>query len=193
MALGQTAGCPRVNRAKKFMCSPRNTGNINSSLWLTGGLSQGCPDFQKVYVFKVYVPFYCPIKIVVVMGSISCVDVNRRCSHGKVEASHNAHHNLQADGQTGGRTDERTNGRTETETETETDRERQRDRKTDCHRKTDRRTDRQTDIFTNCRLVCHNEMYFIKNQCLLVMFTSASSQRQFPANQSSKTGETFPV
>ena len=30
MALGQTAGCPRVNRAKKFMCSPRNTGNIMS-------------------------------------------------------------------------------------------------------------------------------------------------------------------
>ena len=57
MALGQTAGCPGVNRAKKFMCSPRNTGNINFSLWLTGGLSQGCPDFQKVYVFKVYVPF----------------------------------------------------------------------------------------------------------------------------------------
>ena len=26
MALGQTAGCPRVNWAKKFMCSPRNTG-----------------------------------------------------------------------------------------------------------------------------------------------------------------------
>ena len=62
MALGQTAGCPRVNRAKKFMCSPRNTGNINFSLWLTGGLSQGCPDFQKVYVFKVYVPFSCPKK-----------------------------------------------------------------------------------------------------------------------------------
>ena len=60
MALGQTAGCPRVNRAQKFMCSPRNTGNINFSLWLTGGLSQGCPDFQKVYVFKVYVPFSCP-------------------------------------------------------------------------------------------------------------------------------------
>ena len=57
MALGQTAGCPRVNRAKKFMCSPRNTGNMNFSLWLTGGLSQGCPDFQKVYVIKVYVPF----------------------------------------------------------------------------------------------------------------------------------------
>ena len=35
--------------------------NINFSLWLTGGLSQGCPDFQKVYVFKVYVPFCCPI------------------------------------------------------------------------------------------------------------------------------------
>ena len=47
MALGQTSGCPRVNRAKKFMCSPRNTGNINFSLWLTGGLSQGCPDFQN--------------------------------------------------------------------------------------------------------------------------------------------------
>ena len=60
MALGQTAGCPRVNRAKKFMCSPQNTGNINFSLWLTGGLSQVCPDFQKVYVFKVYVPFSCP-------------------------------------------------------------------------------------------------------------------------------------
>ena len=60
MALGQTGGCPRVNRAKKFMCSPRNTGNINFSLWLTGGLSQGCPNFQKVYVFKVYVPFSCP-------------------------------------------------------------------------------------------------------------------------------------
>ena len=48
MALGQTAGCPRVNRAKKFMRSPRYTGNINFFLWLTGGLSQGCPDFQKV-------------------------------------------------------------------------------------------------------------------------------------------------
>ena len=36
-------------------------GNINFSLWLTGGLSQGCPDFQKVYVFRVYVPFSCPI------------------------------------------------------------------------------------------------------------------------------------
>ena len=60
MALGQTGGCPRVNRAKKFMRSPRNTGNINFSLRSTGGLSQGCPDFQKVYAFKVYVPFSCP-------------------------------------------------------------------------------------------------------------------------------------
>ena len=60
MALGQTAGCPRVNRAKKFMCSPRDTGNINFFLWLTGQLSQGCPGFQKVYVFKVYVPSSCP-------------------------------------------------------------------------------------------------------------------------------------
>ena len=62
MALGQTAGCPRVNRAKKFTCSPRNTGNINISLLLTGGLSQGCPDFQKVYVFRSYVPLSCPIE-----------------------------------------------------------------------------------------------------------------------------------
>ena len=62
MALGQTTRCPRVNRAKKFMCSPRNTGNINFSLWLTGGLSHGCPDFQKVYVFRVYVPFSCPTR-----------------------------------------------------------------------------------------------------------------------------------
>ena len=60
MALGQTPGCPRVNWAKKVMCSPPNTGNINFSLWLTGGLSQDCPDFQKVYVFKVCVPFSCP-------------------------------------------------------------------------------------------------------------------------------------
>ena len=60
MALGQTAGCPRVNRAKKFMCSPRNTGSINFFLWSAGRLSQGCPDFQKVYVFEVYVPFSCP-------------------------------------------------------------------------------------------------------------------------------------
>ena len=60
MALGQTAGCPGVNRSKKFMCSPRNPGNINFSLWSTTGLSQGCPDFQKVYVFKVHVPFSCP-------------------------------------------------------------------------------------------------------------------------------------
>ena len=60
MALGQTAGCPRVSRAKKFMCSPRNTGNTNFFLWLSGGLSQGCPDFQKVYVYKVSVSFSCP-------------------------------------------------------------------------------------------------------------------------------------
>ena len=51
---------PGLTGLKKFMCSPRNTGNIKFSLWLTGGLSQGCPDFQKVYVFKVYVPFSCP-------------------------------------------------------------------------------------------------------------------------------------
>ena len=53
---------PGLTGPKKFMCSPRNTGNTNFSLWLTGGLSQGCPDFQKVYVFKVYVPFSCPTK-----------------------------------------------------------------------------------------------------------------------------------
>ena len=51
MALGQTAGCPRVNRVKKFMCSHRDTGNINYSLWLTRRLFQGCPNIQKVYVF----------------------------------------------------------------------------------------------------------------------------------------------
>ena len=72
MALGQTAGCPRANRAKKFMCSPRNTGNINFSLWLTGGLSQGCPGFQKVYVFKVYVPFSCPNSENQFLNSESC-------------------------------------------------------------------------------------------------------------------------
>ena len=60
MALGQTAGCPKVNRAKKFMCSLRNAGNINFSLWLIGRQSQACPDFRKVYVFRVYVPFSCP-------------------------------------------------------------------------------------------------------------------------------------
>ena len=65
----QPAVCPRVNRAKKFMCSPRNTGNINFSLWLTGGLSQGCADFQKVYVFKVYVPFSCPRFVCHILGS----------------------------------------------------------------------------------------------------------------------------
>ena len=42
IALRQTAGCHRVKRAKKFMCSPRNTGHINVSLRLTGGLSQVC-------------------------------------------------------------------------------------------------------------------------------------------------------
>ena len=39
MALGQTAVCPRVNRAKKFMCSPQSTGNINFS----SGEPAGCP------------------------------------------------------------------------------------------------------------------------------------------------------
>ena len=52
MPLGQTPACHRVNRAKKFMCSPRCTGNINFSLWLTGGLSQGCPHFQKFMCSK---------------------------------------------------------------------------------------------------------------------------------------------
>ena len=43
------------------MFASKHTGNLDFSLWLTGGLSQGCPDFQKVYVFKVYVAFSCPI------------------------------------------------------------------------------------------------------------------------------------
>ena len=51
---------PGLTGPKSLLCSPRNTGNINFSLWLAGGLSQGCPDFQKLYVFKVYVPFSCP-------------------------------------------------------------------------------------------------------------------------------------
>ena len=53
---GKRLVVPGLTGPKRFMCSPRNTGNINFSLWLTGGLSQGCPDFHKVYVFKVYVP-----------------------------------------------------------------------------------------------------------------------------------------
>ena len=59
-ALGQTAGCPRVNRAKKFMCSPRNTGNINFFPLVNRRVVPWCPGFRKVYVFKVYVPFACP-------------------------------------------------------------------------------------------------------------------------------------
>ena len=58
MALGRTAGCPRVNRAKKFVFSPRNTGNMKFFFWFTGGLSQVVPTFKKCYVFKVYVPFW---------------------------------------------------------------------------------------------------------------------------------------
>ena len=52
---------PGLTGPKSLCVRLENTGNINFSLWLTGGLSQGCPDFQKVYVFKVYVPFSCPI------------------------------------------------------------------------------------------------------------------------------------
>ena len=60
MALGQMAGCPRVNRAKKVYVFASKYRKYRLSLWSTGGLSQGCPDFQKVNVFKVYVPFSCP-------------------------------------------------------------------------------------------------------------------------------------
>ena len=52
MALGQTAGCPGVNRAKKFMCSPRKTGNMNFSLWLTGGCPRVVPTFKKFMCSK---------------------------------------------------------------------------------------------------------------------------------------------
>ena len=52
MALGQMAGCPRVNRAKKFMCSLRNTGNINFSLWLTAGCPRFVPTFKKFMCSK---------------------------------------------------------------------------------------------------------------------------------------------
>ena len=53
MALGQTAGCPRVNRAKKFMCSPRNTGNINfSPLVNRAGCPRVVPTFKKFMCSK---------------------------------------------------------------------------------------------------------------------------------------------
>ena len=62
MALGQTAGCPRVNRAKKFMCSPRNTGNINFFPLVNRRVVPGLSRLlnKKTHVFKVYVPFSCP-------------------------------------------------------------------------------------------------------------------------------------
>ena len=52
MALGQLVGCPRVNRAKKFMCSPRNTGKINFSLWLPAGCPRVVPTFKKFMCSK---------------------------------------------------------------------------------------------------------------------------------------------
>ena len=48
---------PGLTGPKSLCVRLETQENINFSLWLTGGLSQGCPDFQKVYVFKVYVPF----------------------------------------------------------------------------------------------------------------------------------------
>ena len=60
MALGQTAGCPRVNRAKKFVCSPRNTGNINFSLWLTGRVVPGLSRLSKSLCVQSLCAFFLP-------------------------------------------------------------------------------------------------------------------------------------
>ena len=75
MALGQTAACPRVNRAKKFMCSPRNTGNINFSLWLIGVLSQGCPAFKKFMCSQLMCLFLALVKVTSqIVSEIKCSD-----------------------------------------------------------------------------------------------------------------------
>ena len=56
MALGQTAGCPRVKRAKNFMCSPRNRKYKLFPL-VNRLVVPGLSRLSKSYVFKVYVPF----------------------------------------------------------------------------------------------------------------------------------------
>ena len=102
---------PGLTRPKKFMCSPWNTGNINFSLWLIGGCPRlvptlkkfmcskficlfYCPIFcgkkgkQKVYVFKVYVPFSC---------SIFCEKKRKQCPEnppGKSPAKSSKNYNI---------------------------------------------------------------------------------------------------
>ena len=61
MALGQAAGCPRLNRAKKFMCSSRNTGNINFPLMVNRRVVPGVSRLSKsLCVQSLCVPFSCP-------------------------------------------------------------------------------------------------------------------------------------
>ena len=43
---------PELTGPKSFMCSPRNTGNINVSLWLTGGCPRVVPTFKKFMCSK---------------------------------------------------------------------------------------------------------------------------------------------
>ena len=46
--LGKQLVVPGLTGPKSLCVRLGNTGNINFALCLTGGLSQGCPDFQKV-------------------------------------------------------------------------------------------------------------------------------------------------
>ena len=60
MALGQTAGCPRVSRAKKFMCSPRNTGNINFFPLVNQRVVPGLSRLSKSLCVQGLCAFSCP-------------------------------------------------------------------------------------------------------------------------------------
>ena len=61
MALGQTPGCPRVNRAKKFMCSPRNTGKILLSL-VNRRVVPGLSRISKSLCVQSLCAFFLPYK-----------------------------------------------------------------------------------------------------------------------------------
>ena len=60
MALGQTAGCPRVNRAKKFMCSSRNTGNIKLFPLVNRRVVPGLSRFSKSLCVQSLCAFFLP-------------------------------------------------------------------------------------------------------------------------------------
>ena len=51
---------PGLTGSKKFMCSPRNPGNINFSLWLTGGLSQNVSRLSKSLCVQSLCAFFLP-------------------------------------------------------------------------------------------------------------------------------------